>query len=109
MEESESTCENLENSCKTIVLKDNFLFISAFPGKIIFGDITNYKYPKFKSFQFNVFQLFFLYVSFVNIITKVIAEENTESFQSEGVIIKLSEDLQYLWSIKKKMNKILKI
>ena len=88
----------LSNSCKTILLKTSDIFISAFPGKIIFGNISDQSYIKFKYFQFSAFNLLYLYLSLVTIIKKVFSEENIEA-NCDGVIMKINEDLQYLWSI----------
>jgi hypothetical protein len=89
----------LNNSCKTILLKlKNSIFISAFPGKIIFGTIAAQSYIKFKYFQFIAFELFHLYVSLVSIIKTVLSEENIQE-NHNGVILKINEELIYLWSI----------
>ena len=88
----------LTNCCKTILLKRSDIFVSAFPGKIVFGTISDHSYIKFKYFQFLAFDVVYLYLSLVTVIKKVFSEENVES-NCDGVIIKLNDDLQYLWSI----------
>ena len=89
----------LNKSCKTILLKTKTcIFLSAFPGKIIFGTIAARSYTKFKYFQFVAFDLFYLYVSLVAVIKTVLSEENTDHNQ-HGIILKINEELSYLWSI----------
>ena len=91
----------ITNSCKTILLKTINIFVSAFPGKLIFGTISVQNYIKFNYFQFFAFDLLHLYVTLVNIIKKISSEENIET-NCDGVIIKINEELQYLWSISTK-------
>ena len=91
----------LSKSCKTILLKSINIFISAFPGKIVFGAVLNHNYRQLNHFQFGTFEVFHLYVSLITIIKKFISEKNTEILQSDGIILKFSEDLSYLWFISK--------
>ena len=89
----------VSNSCKTIVLKTTNLFISAFPGKLVFGSISVEHYLKFNFFQFFVFDLLNLYICLVNIIKKISSSSEEDC---DGVIVKINPELSYLWSISPK-------
>ena len=92
--------QSLSNSCKTINLKTSDIFISSFPGKIVFGNISQQKYSKFNYFEFLTFELYYLYISLVAIIKAVISEENeSDDVFTEKLILKVNEDLNYLWSV----------
>ena len=58
----------LEKSCKTVVFEKSDLFISALPGKIVFGEVSEQKYLKFQYFKFMHFEIFHLYLALVNIL-----------------------------------------
>lgn len=95
--------ERLQNqplslSCKTLVLKQSDKFISAFPGKIIFGDVSQQNYKKYQYFMFAHFELYHLYLSLVEIIKNIVLEETSEINKTD-LIIKLSDDLSYFWII----------
>ena len=96
MDGSQNQCIGL--SCKTTVLKKCDIFISAFPGKVIFGHIVEDNYPKLQYFQFFHFQLFKLYLSLVEIINNSITEESSE-IKKTDLIIKLSDEVSYFWII----------
>ena len=85
-------------SCKTVLLKKSEVFLSAFPGKIIFGHIIEENYPKLQYFQFFHFEFFKLYLSLVEIINNCIIEENSE-IKKTDLIIKLSDEVSYFWCI----------
>ena len=91
--------QSLNKSCKTITLKTTNIFCSAFPGKIVFGNISKQSYSKQNYFEFLSFELFYLYISIVNIIKTFISNEN--NLPSKNLILKLNEDVSYLWSISK--------
>ena len=91
--------KSLKNSYKTISLKNNNIFCSAYPGKIVFGKISKQNYCNQNYFEFLTFELFYLYISIVNIIKTFISNESDIS--SKNLILKLNEDISYLWSISK--------
>ena len=88
--------QSLNNSCKTLNLKTSDIFISSYPGKIIFGTITKNNYCAFSYFQFLTFELFYLYVSLIAIIK---AFANESELTRNKIILKVNEELSYLWSI----------
>ena len=87
---------SLTNSCKTINLKSSDIFISSYPGKVIFGNISRHRYAKCSYFQFLTFELYYLYLSLVSIIKALLSSENE---LSKKLILKVNEDLSYWWSI----------
>ena len=80
---------DFEKSCKTVVLKTSDLFFSAFPGKIVFGDVIEQNYPEFKYFQFFHFEIFNLYLALVAIIKNIVNNSQEES-ENKGIIIKFN-------------------
>ena len=91
----------VSHSYKTILLKTSNLFVSAFPGKLIFGGLCLENYIKFQFFQFFIFDLLHLFISLVTIIKKISCEDKSET-NFDGIIIKINEELRYLWSISPK-------
>ena len=97
--------ERLENqplnkSCKSIILKNSNIFCSAFPGKLVFGEVAQQHYLKLNYFEFLTFELFFLYSCIVKIIKSFISSGNDIPSDDE-LILKINEDTSYLWSISK--------
>ena len=87
---------NFEESCKTLALTHDSIFLSAFPGNIVFGEVNRTGYKEGKYFKFSFHQLFELYLGLINIIKFFVS-----SIDDRGVIIKLNEDLSYCWLGKK--------
>ena len=83
----------LEKSCKTVVFEKSDLFISALPGKIVFGEVSEQKYLKFQYFKFMHFEIFHLYLALVNILKYLVNNEN----QDKGLILQLDANLLYFW------------
>ena len=90
--------QSISLSCKTLVLKQSSVFVSAFPGKIVFGDVIEQNYPEFKYFQFFHFEIFNLYLALVAIIKNIVNNSQEES-ENKGIIIKFNDELCYLWCI----------
>ena len=82
-----------ENSCKTLISKKYNIFVSAFPGRIIFGEVNDRGFIKSKYFQFLHFEFFDLYISLLKIVKFFVSEEQTEE---KGLILS-NEDLSYYW------------
>ena len=88
---------DFENSCKTIISKKSSVFISAFPGKLVFGEVNCKGFIKSKYFQLLHFELFYLYSNFLNIIKFLVREEDNED---KGLILS-KDDVAYYWCGKK--------
>jgi hypothetical protein len=82
-------------SCLTLSLKNSEIFISSFPGKIVFGEPNSYGYINSKSFQYNHHQFFNLYLSFVNIIHFFASSSNEND---KGLILTQSQNTIYFWT-----------
>ena len=91
MEESLSVSE----SCQTIGLHKENLFISAFPGKIVIGQIVNFTYKSNKCFSFFFYELLQLYLSIVPIITFFSSDAN--NVKDKGEILSRDNELLYYW------------
>ena len=89
----------LEDSCKTIILKQHTIFLSAYPGKIVFGESTQTGYQHLKYFQFNHFQILELYIAIVNILKYLVSDNNPEC--EKGLILKISVNQVYFWLCKR--------
>ena len=85
-------CENfcLENSNLTLALKKDSIFISSFPGFLIFVTIVKNHYKKNKFFQFSHFDLPKLYSSILNFIH--FFADNRENLQKTNILTKQIED-----------------
>ena len=83
-----------EKSCKTIALKLSNIFISALPGKIVFGEVNAEGFINLKYFIFTHFQLFDFYVALLNIIKFISSHEIKDD---KGLILHPNEDQVYFW------------
>ena len=83
-----------ENSCKTVILKTSKLFLSAYPGQIVFGEVNKDGYLYLKSFIFFHFQIFDFYIALLNIIKFLSASEIEEN---KGLIQNYNEEIVYFW------------
>ena len=81
-------------SCKTIACKQQNIFISAFPGKIVFGDVCSTGYKQSRYFKFEFYQMCELYISLINIINFLVSSEKTSE---RHLIIKINETTNYFW------------
>ena len=82
------------NSCRTFALKQENLFISAFPGSVVFGEVCPTGFIQQKFFKFLHFQYFELYLAIVSIIKFQVSENTTE----KGIILQKSEEELYYWT-----------
>jgi hypothetical protein len=55
-------------SCINLSLQKSDYFLSAFPAKLIFGQCSAYGYIKSKYFEFELFQLYSLYIALFDIV-----------------------------------------
>jgi hypothetical protein len=95
--ETEETLSELsfEKSCNTKVLKAKSVFLSAYPGYIVFGKTLTTVYEAKNYFKFYVFELYKLYIAIIKILT-FLTEENSETLQ--GLILKRNFNTVYYWS-----------
>lgn len=90
---------NFSNSCKTLISQNSEIFVSAFPGKIIFGNVNQVGYQKFKYFKFNHFEIFNFFVALTNIF-KFLSDSTTRNTGNRGVILTLNNFEVYYWMVK---------
>ena len=87
------------DSCLNLSLRQKDHFISAFPGKIVFGKCNPLGYTKKKYFEFKIFDLYKLYLAIFDIIKyfsgETILEKQLFKYQSFSniAIIVLSNQL----------------
>ncbi len=94
----ESLCElQFDKSCHTKVLKSSSLFLSAYPGFIVFGKTFTKSYPEKSYFKFSPFELYKLYISIIKILT-FFTEENPQI--TNGIILERAkiDKIIYFWS-----------
>jgi hypothetical protein len=80
-------------SCQTIALRKENLFISAFPGKIVLGETNYLGYKKNFTLTFFHFQLVYFYLSIV----KIIEYFSCDSSDEQGIIISINKNYLYYW------------
>ena len=90
---------DFDNSCKTIILRNSDIFISAFPAKLVFGQVNHKGFIKFKYFQFLHFEFFNLYLAILSIF-KYLASEESNILEEKGLILN-KEDFSYFWLSKR--------
>ena len=83
-------------SCLNLVLRKSDHFISAFPGKIVFGKTTPIGYKASKFFEFEVFQLYSLYLAIFDIIDSF---SKSKELSYKLLLIK-TDKLNYIFSVK---------
>lgn len=81
------------DSCKTLISNKNEIFVSAFPGKIVFGKVNQVGYKKSNFFKFFHFEIFHFFVALTNIF-KFLSSENTAN---KGIILTLDTLEVYYW------------
>ena len=86
---------NFVESCQTIALPKKDTFISAFPGKIVFGEINHCGFKYNKCFIFFYYEVIDLYLSILQIIT--FFSTHSESTEEKGTVITKSFELVYYW------------
>lgn len=90
---------NLSNSCLNLALKKTDYFMSAFPGKVVFGKCTPNAYKKKQFFEFEVFALYKLYLAIFDIIEHFANEKNLSH-----KLIQSNFQVNYFFSVKTVMN-----
>jgi hypothetical protein len=86
---------SFSKSCQTISLKKSEIFMSSFPGKIVFGEPTFIGYSKSNSFQYKHIQFLDLYLSLLKIVHFF---ASTSNIDDKGSILIISENTIYFWS-----------
>jgi len=84
---------NFSESCQTLSLRKSDIFLSSFPGKIVFGQPNFIGYSKTNSFQYKHNQFFNFYLSIINIVNFFASNLNEE----KGLILTVSENTIYFW------------
>jgi hypothetical protein len=82
------------DTCQTVCLKKSDVFLSSFPGKIVFGEPSSTGFSKLRSFQFKHHEFFNLYLALVQIVQFFANNENTEE---KGPILIQDEKIVYFW------------
>lgn len=85
-----------DNSCITLALSKPSLFISSYPGKIVFGQVNDYQYVSEKHFVFYRCNYISLYKAIVLILKSISADTGKEA---DGKIL-THENLTYTWQTK---------
>ena len=92
---------NFSNSCKTLISQKSEIFVSAFPGKIIFGNVDQVGYKKLNYFKFNHFELFHFFVALTNIFKFLSDTSDTKlNTANKGIILTLNTFEVYYWIVK---------
>jgi len=86
---------SFSQSCQTISLKKSEIFMSSFPGKIVFGEPNFSGYSKSKSFQYKHIEFLDLYLSLLKIVHFF---ATTSNIDDKGLILTISENTVYFWS-----------
>ena len=86
-------------SCLNLVLRNSEHFISAYPGKIVFGKTSPFGYKNFEYFEFQVFELYHLYLAIFDII-----DNFAKSLTCDYKLLLAKNDINYAFSVKKLTN-----
>ena len=89
-------------SCINLVLRKSDHFISGFPGKIVFGKTTPLGYKAEQFFEFEVFQLYSLYLAIFDIIESFSKNQTLSS----KLLLTKTDNLNYIFSVKTLTNSI---
>jgi hypothetical protein len=81
-------------SCQTICLSKSDVFVSSFPGKVVFGEPNFLGYLVLKNFQFKHYEFFNLYLSLI----KIVQFFATSSQEEKGLILQKTLNTIYFWS-----------
>ena len=108
MEENTDSLKFSE-SCLSIASTNSDIFISSFPGKIVFGKVDIVGFKKLKYFLFEHYNFVKLYVALVNIVKFF----STPSVDDDKSLILSNEEVIYFWTGKelfqdKKKTKVIK-
>jgi hypothetical protein len=96
------------DSCLNLVLRNSENFVSAYPGKVVFGKCSPVGFKRFQYFEFNLFDLHKLYFSIFDIVNFFASHEDLE-FTNQFILTKY--ELNYFFCTKRviKNNKETKI
>lgn len=86
----------LSDSCLTIALRRNQLFVSAFPGLIVFGEVSTTYFKQLKYFEFSYYDIFELFRALTQIIQYLVVNSDTLN-QDRGIIISKCDNEIYFW------------
>jgi len=86
------------------LLREDF-FLSAFPGKVVFGEILEYNYPILKSFVICRSEYINFYKSIEDIVT-VIASNSVLTQDETGLVLS-KDSCQYMWLVKKDLTYVI--
>ena len=89
-------------SCINLVLRKSDHFISGFPGKIVFGKTTPLGYKAEQFFEFEVFQLYSLYLAIFDIIESFSKNQTLSS----KLLLTKTDNSNYIFSVKTLTNSI---
>ncbi len=84
---------NFSDSCETICLKQSDVFLSSFPGKVIFGKPKCFGYSNLKSFQYKHNEFIHLYLAIVQIVQFFAKNKNDD----KGLILTKNDNITYFW------------
>jgi hypothetical protein len=91
---------HFSKSIQTKALKVTSVFISAFPGYIVFGKTCDKVYRKGSFFYFSVFEVYKLYLSFFKILSFFTSDTLEDEDEKKGLILEhdnLSVEESYYW------------
>jgi hypothetical protein len=100
---------SIEKSFLTLSLNIDFLFISAFPGFLVFGEVESSSYVAFKYFHLSHSELFVFYENIVQILSFLGNKSLTED--QSTIFCKDNNNLTYLWKGTQEIsgNKLIKL
>ena len=88
----------LSDSCFTIALRRNQIFVSAFPGLIVFGEVSTTSFKQLKYFEYSYYDMFELFIALTQIIQfLVVNSDNLNEDEDRGVIISKHQNEIYFW------------
>jgi hypothetical protein len=85
---------HFHKSCQTKVLKKISVFLSAYPGFIVFGQTFSKSYLEETYFKFSVFELYKLYIAIINIL---IYFTEVNPIISKELILQRASKIVYYW------------
>jgi hypothetical protein len=88
---------SFKDSCLTAVLKSSSVFISAYPGFLVFGKTFTRSYSEKSYFKFSPFELYKLYISIIQILN-FFTEDNPKI--TKGLILERNKSYKilYFWT-----------
>ena len=79
-------------SCESFALDTPFLFISSYPGLIVFGKVNKKGFKKGQFFKFGIFECYKLYLAIIKILSFL-----TSSDKTDKALILQSDEHNYFW------------